>query len=273
MRMRRRDDSPPAMVSIFVDNALPSGLYNLLHSGTILQDLAIQYAQDEGTAFRYGGNSFWYQLARPPRLIVEYAILDLAKHLPTTVGISGVEWWVNRIDTLEGMGLHVDCDRSAPKDGRPLRCPQLASMLYFGESGPTVVLDQVFEPDAEKARAKPRAGFVYLPAPNRFAAFSGDRLHGVAIEERQPPSMRLTLLCNWWSTKPSEPVCVEVDYDRSEFTRIMLPKDASWSMKDECVRINPVRLTRSRLARIHFRDNRPLWTTTVLSGIGTARST
>jgi hypothetical protein len=149
--------------------------------------------------------SFWYDVSRPPRNIVEEAIFH---HLLPKTGLGqkvvGAEWWVHSRMAGRNLGhqLHFDTEENALEINGEVLHPAVSSVCYLtgaGVGGPTVVFDQ-------KAGDEQGADHALVSHPVNAAClfFPGDRLHGVLP---QPPpanadnkTRRLTLMVGFWTT-------------------------------------------------------------------------
>ena len=128
----------------------------------------------------------------------------------------GAEWWVQDVAWDERPKVyHTDCDveyregREAGDEGATMRrFPDVASVLYLdGDDGggATVVFDQTTTEEAtgELAPRSPRLVCACGVKRNRVLLFAGDRWHGVLKNSSAFRGQRVTLLVNWWSTKPA----------------------------------------------------------------------
>lgn len=174
--------------------------------------------------------TFWFALDEAPRNAVEMTVAQRLVHrVPVEVRerAIGVEWWIGRLsppyaDNFE-FGVHRDFGEH-PQTGK-LESPLLSSILYLTtlDDAPLVVFPD--QPDLRDARKE----FLF-PQANLFAMFRGDLWHVVAnrrdvIEDETTAAedrVRLTVLVNWWSFRPSSeaasPMKVVVgDFDGAVF--------------------------------------------------------
>jgi len=156
-------------------------------------------------------SSFWIprRAFDRPRNAVEAYVGALAR-AGTATARGGAEWWVQDVAWDERPKVyHTDCDVEVRENGATTRrFPELASVLYVdGDDGggATVVFDQTTTEEAtgEMAPRSPRLACVCAPKRNRVLLFAGDRWHGVLKNSSAFRGQRVTLLVNWWSTKPA----------------------------------------------------------------------
>ena len=158
--------------------------------------------------------TFWFDLNRPPGAVTEEAIVTLRSVLPID-RVRGVEWWLSRMWTHDvQVDFHRDRDEAlAASTGRE-RHPRFSSVLFLNrvQGGALAVTAQL--PDSRNPALVPwplEADLV-APRPNRLAWFDGRLTHGVLDARNQVPDrklrqrgqLRLTLVMNWWSVRPSK---------------------------------------------------------------------
>lgn len=193
----------------------------------------------------------WLPRGRRPRFAVEEAIHHLLKLVRPPAATVGAEWWVQRVARGDRratpIGWHVDKDEAVASHDHYLLHPALGSIMYLtDEGGPTVITDQWSPHGSGYTPERPREGAVSFPQRNKYTVFHGELLHGVLAADTpavdrstvyaHPPigasagsgeavatrgaaqthleagdGTRLTFLVNWWSVKPREPNCVELD--------------------------------------------------------------
>jgi hypothetical protein len=150
---------------------------------------------------------------KTPRCLPEQTALSLFSRLPAGGKITGVEWWLSRMQTSDvRVDFHRDRDeRLALRTGREVH-PLWSSVLFLNRcrGGLLAVTDDPPDP-CRPSHAPDPAGFeLARPRPNRFVLFSGDKTHGVLdLRNRVPdgrlsgaPPMRRTLVLNWWHRRP-----------------------------------------------------------------------
>lgn len=157
--------------------------------------------------------TFWFDLNRSTDAVTEEAILALQSVLPME-RVRGVEWWLSRMWTDDvRVDFHRDRDEAlAAATGRE-RHPRLSSVLFLNrvQGGALAVTNR--PPDSRNPALVPwplEADLV-APRPNRLAWFDGRLTHGVLDARNQVPDgklrqrgeLRLTLVMNWWSVRPS----------------------------------------------------------------------
>jgi hypothetical protein len=231
------------------DDALPPALFGTLQRGICGHpDIATLYE-----------HSFWFPLDARPRLCVEHAIASLLRLLPTTAEIRGAEWWVPARPSTQGMEWHCDCDRIVYARHKRYVRPQLSSVLYLGDAGgPTLIVDDVAR-DATARRPRTDLGAVgYLPVPNRYGIFPGDRFHAVA--SRDDDRLRVTVAINWWTEKPSAPLCILPRYDAEFLAPLAAPVDLAAPAADRAARpASPLVLSPDTLASLAHRQFCPIY--------------
>ena len=180
---------------------------------------AIGERDDAGTSSRTLTSSFWIPrraFDRPRNAVEAYVgALTRAGTAPARAR-GGAEWWVQDVAWDERPKVyHTDCDveyregREAGDEGATTRrFPDVASVLYLdGDDGggATVVFDQTTTEEAtgELAPRSPRLACACGVKRNRVLLFAGDRWHGVLKNSSAFRGQRVTLLVNWWSTKPA----------------------------------------------------------------------
>jgi hypothetical protein len=216
-----------------IDEALPPKLFELL-----AERLVVRYERP------YHRNGYWFELGSQPRILVEHAIAHLTRHLPTLKGVHGVEWWSLAREPAQGFGIHHDGDPA-----RQLARPRFGSILYLGNAGgPTLVFEQTTSPDGKRlVPAQARAAVAFPPAPNRFALFRGDLKHSVAAVDQPPEPKRVTLLMNWWFTRPK---CHDVPYDAPAMRALMPPPESRWPDESAARAVSAIALSADELAAL-----------------------
>ena len=148
-----------------------------------------------------------------PRCAVEAVIGGLARSSATRgacATATGAEWWIQDVASDEPPKVyHTDCDVMMMDGGTSVRShPALASVLYVegGEGGgATCVFDQTTSRAAD-GELEPRAPASVCACgvrENRFLVFDGDRWHGVLRNEDGFRGQRVTVLVNWWTSRPA----------------------------------------------------------------------
>jgi hypothetical protein len=202
-------------------------------------------------------NSFWFPFKALPRLSVEQAIVLLASLLPTTDGLAGAEWWVPALRASQGMEWHCDCDRIVYSRDRLFVRPRISSVFYLGTiGGPTLVVDDVAADHRVRRPQIQNGGVGFLPMPNRYGLFSGDRFHAVAISEGN--ELRITVAINWWTAKPSAPLCIDPPYDSSIFAPLQVPL-APFKTSEHTRPAKQIQLSAKQLAEMPHRKFCPIY--------------
>ncbi|CAL50119.1 unnamed product [Ostreococcus tauri] len=148
-----------------------------------------------------------------PRCAVEAAIGALARSgraTASTARIVGAEWWIQDVAHDEPPKVyHTDCDVVMCDDGSSKRShPTSASVLYVAGDrggGATCVFDQTTS-RANAGELEPTTPSVVCACgvkKNRFFVFDGDRWHGVLHDASEFRGQRVTLLVNWWTSRPA----------------------------------------------------------------------
>jgi hypothetical protein len=170
--------------------------------------------------------TFWFPCGAKPANVVEEALVKLRPLVRPGPMCIGMEWWLGRLKYGQPLSFHVDRDLSLyNQTGRTVH-PLWSSVLYLNRFGssPTVILDQVLGPDGSSL-VPPEANFgkAIDTVPNEYAAFRGNLRHGVVVnrvrrkaagsssQKDKSPKLRLTLLVNYWNTRPMAPICLDYD--------------------------------------------------------------
>jgi hypothetical protein len=235
------------MWTFLYEAALPEELFETL------QKCVIEHPRIEA----FYENSFWFPINAQPRLYVEHAILALKRLLPTSSGMAGAEWWIPALNSRQGMEWHCDCDRVIYAREKRFVRPQIGSVFYLNAAGgPTLVVDDVAT-DHTVRRPRAENGCTgYLPTPNRYGIFPGDRFHAVAISGED--QLRITVAINWWTEKPSAPLCVNAPYDSPDFAALAAPADLG-ELTGEARRVAPIQLSAEELAALPHRKYCPIY--------------
>jgi hypothetical protein len=158
--------------------------------------------------------TFWFDLDRSPHAVTEEAILALRSVLPME-RVQGVEWWLSRMWTHDvRVDFHRDRDEAlAASTGRE-RHPRLSSVLFLNRVQGGALVVTARPPDRRNPALVPWPldADLVAPRPNRLAWFDGRLTHGVLDARNQIPDrklrrrgqLRLTLVMNWWSARPSQ---------------------------------------------------------------------
>lgn len=174
--------------------------------------------------------TFWFDLQRPAA-VTEEVILALRSRLPTAPTL-GVEWWLSRMWTHDvQVDFHRDRDEAlASRTGRE-RHPRLSSILFLNrvQGGTLVVTGQAPDPSNPALAPLPLDGALVAPRPNRFVWFDGRLTHGVldgrnripAGRSRERGELRLALIMNWWTRRPSAVPALEAT---SHYPRLRIRK-------------------------------------------------
>jgi len=171
---------------------------------------------DDGDARAIGALTSTYWCPRvafdAPRCAVEAVIGALARSRATRDAreATGAEWWIQDVASDERPKVyHTDCDVMMMENGTSVRShPTLASVLYVDGGrggGATCVFDQTTS-RAEEGELDPRAPASVCACgvrENRFLVFDGDRWHGVLRNDDGFQGQRVTVLVNWWTSRPA----------------------------------------------------------------------
>jgi hypothetical protein len=157
--------------------------------------------------------TFWFDLDRSPQAVTEEAILTLRNVLPMK-RVRGVEWWLSRMWTHDvRVDFHRDRDEAlAALTGRE-RHPHLSSVLFLNRVQGGALAVTARRPDSHNPALVPLPldADLVAPRPNRLAWFDGRLTHGVLDARNQVPNhklrrrgqLRLSLVMNWWTVRPS----------------------------------------------------------------------
>ena len=157
--------------------------------------------------------TFWFALGEPTNL-VEEAILALRPQVPLRRGLAGVEWWLSRMRTTDvRVDFHQDRDEKLALKGGPLVHPRFTSLLFMNRvRGGALAVTRALPCEDHPSLAPDTEDFdLVAPRPNRFVYFQGDLTHGVLDARNQipdgklpgPSRLRVTLVMNWWSQRPT----------------------------------------------------------------------
>ena len=157
--------------------------------------------------------TFWFDLEQPAA-VTEEVIRALRPRLPR-VRLGGVEWWLSRMWTHDvQVDFHRDRDEALAKRTGRERHPRISSILFLNRvrGGALVVTRQLPDPANPALAPLPLDGDLVAPRPNRFAWFDGRLTHGVLDADNELPArrrrsrgeLRLTLVMNWWSRRPTD---------------------------------------------------------------------
>jgi hypothetical protein len=187
-----------------VDGALPKSLFRRVRE-------SVARLGDERLEQTYQ-TTFWFPLGTPAA-VTEEAILALRPAIPSD-GLRGVEWWLSRMWTSDvQVDFHCDRDEALAESTGRERHPRFSSVLFLNrvKGGALAVTAQ--RPDSRNPALVPwplEADLV-APRPNRLAWFDGRLTHGVLDARNQVPyrklrqrgQLRVTLVMNWWTVRPS----------------------------------------------------------------------
>ena len=156
------------------DGGVPAALLDRLRDAFAV---ASPFWSESGYAGR-GYFSFWYDVSRPPRSIVERLAQQLLPLTGCAEEVVGCEWWVHTRAEGRSIGhqMHFDTEEATLQRGDILH-PLVSSVTYLSGSptraDPTLVLDQRVDDDA--------CGRAWVSHPQVGATlfFPGDRLHCV----------------------------------------------------------------------------------------------
>lgn len=159
--------------------------------------------------------TFWFDLGAPANVI---EVLALAVRPQVRArGVAGCEWWLGRMRTTDvALDFHHDRDLALFERTGRLRFPLVSSVFFLNRvrGGSLFVTDQRLVRSGGALTltpAEPRSFASCRPAPNRFAQFSGDCLHGVLDANERVPTgrvpgpparQRLSIVFNWWDRRP-----------------------------------------------------------------------
>src|SRR6267142_2369225 len=202
-------------INLFTD-ALPRSLFRRL--ARALEAVGEERMEDMGSY----NTTFWFPVGAEPSNVVEECVSKLSAAIRPGTKCIGMEWWLGRLKYGESLPFHTDRDRSLRKQTGEIVHPLWSSILYLNRfpSSPTIVYDQVLAPDGHSwIPPKPKAGRSLEAIPNHYVVFQGDVRHGVvangagqkvanrSTQTKKLPTLRLTLLINYWHRRPSPPNC------------------------------------------------------------------
>jgi hypothetical protein len=224
-------------INLFAD-ALPKPLFRRLTRA--IEAVGTERMEDMGSY----NTTFWFSLGEEPTNIVEECVSRLCHEVRPGPKCIGMEWWLGRLKYGESLPFHTDRDRSLRKQTGQIVHPLWSSILYLNRfpSSPTIVYDQILAPDGESwIPPRPKAGRSLEAVPNHYVVFRGDLRHGVVANgaaqkpgrrstgSGKSPTLRLTLLINYWDRRPAPPNCR--DYDGSIYPSIQLGSFSSTSSR------------------------------------------
>lgn len=229
------DDSFPTLGAL--DDVLPRTLLDAVES---IARRATRFEKSRRDSSLKDGKAttFWMERQRfeNPKTAIELAISTLARHVGVYDDekipgrISGAEWWVQIKSPEDGsISFHFDKDEGIASEERWMKMPYLSSILYVSDvGGPTVVFNQRTDRRGnEKFPPVPEEAFLSFPRRNRYVYFRGNLYHGVVGElspqrgaksrgrfsNRNVANERVTLLVNFWDTRPMGIYCNEIPDD------------------------------------------------------------
>jgi hypothetical protein len=232
------------VLSVLVDDVLPSALFERL-SGRFLR----------GNVEPFFRQSLWFAIDTLPRFAVEQALGILAGYLPRDVAVGGAEWFVRAGRSSKGMAWHCDVDGDTEL---PHRHPVVSSLLYLSAvGGPTLIVDQTnCAPGGMSLPAEAPEGLAYVPAPNRFGVFAGDRLHAVGAVDGDE-RLRVTVGINWWRERSEAKRAIDPPYLSPDFDELGLVEDLHASSPARATA--PISLDAAALAALRHRGLFPIW--------------
>ena len=141
-----------------------------------------------------------------PRTCFEQVVAALSPVVaPASGDWQGAEVWCQVYEHGRGLGFHFDKDEEIMKEEQRTETPLFSSVLFltgdqhFPRQNPLVLTNQT----PEDQDIDPTHSVLIFPRKNMYCVFSGDLAHGVLDSEMQPnEAIRMTLLINWWHTKP-----------------------------------------------------------------------
>jgi hypothetical protein len=115
--------------------------------------------------------------------------------------VAGVEWWVRRRLILESQSFHFDKDEYLFQRSGQLVSPRRISIFYLSDAGgPTLVALQKVNEYGCLVPEIPTELMATKCTANQLLDFPGDLSHGVYGQ--QSSTFRITLVMNWWDSKP-----------------------------------------------------------------------
>ncbi len=201
------------------EDALPTSLFMRLRDAVLM--IGSERMKSNGSY----STTFWYSRGAAPTNLAEEAIEKLIDIVKPGNDCIGTEWWLGRLGNGKKLRFHFDRDLALQKKTGEVVCPINGSVLYLNDypSTPTVIVDQVPDPDGSKIPEQAAYTEAVDAIANRYMMFAGNLRHGVIpnpeklhLDPRRQdgnPERRLTLLVNYWNRRPLAPVCN--DYDGS----------------------------------------------------------
>ena len=193
---------------VFIDNVI-EGMNVLMEDFTTIRSKDFE-PEEKPNSLTSG--TYWLDLNKEvsPRNAIEAYILEVTKSSPVA-GLEnkacGAEWWWQQQEFDDGpKEYHTDCDICYGEGTETkLSYPLVSSVLYCSPSGgPTVVFDQEkFEGDLTPSI--PSKYVLSFPKLGRLLLFHGKLYHGVLQSPIPKDCPRITLLVNWWTTRPNGP--------------------------------------------------------------------
>ncbi|GMH55409.1 hypothetical protein TrRE_jg11814 [Triparma retinervis] len=144
--------------------------------------------------------------------------------------IQGAEWWIQARGSKEGIGFHYDKDEAYASLQMRMSFPVLSTITYLTDVGaPTLILNQTSLDGSVEYPEVPSEGFLSYPKKNRHVIFRGDLNHGVSktLSLDEEGSERVTLLVNWWISKPLEPNCMVLTDDLATEIGLNYPSEVA----------------------------------------------
>ena len=236
------------MWTLLFDDALPSALFEVL-ARQVTEHPQLQTLSQ---------HSFWFPIDARPRLSVEHAIVALRRLVPATDGLAGAEWWVPAMLPTQGMEWHCDCDRVIYSREKRFVRPGIGSVFYLGAvGGPTLVVDDVAVDHRARRPRTEAGGVAFAPRPNRYGIFPGDRFHAVAIAAGD--RLRITVAINWWTHKPSAPLCIDAPYDSDALAPLMASGELRFPVESDVHAASPAQVSAEELATLPHRKFCPIY--------------
>ena len=182
-----------------------------------------------------------YDLARPEDFYgQDYNLKHYGELIRyTKKDILGAEWWIQKRSGKESIGFHYDKDEAYASDYMRMRYPILSTITYLTNFGaPTLILNQTSLDGSIEFPEVPHEGFLSFPKASRHVIFRGDLNHGVSSSQSldKKSDERVTLLVNWWTTKPMEPNCHIITDANAKKLKLYYPDKVQATLKSKAVK-------------------------------------
>lgn len=187
-----------------ITNSTLACAFDKLVSPALLPSIETEVAAFEPPSH---GATAWFGLGTLPRTTVEELIANVIA--PVALGsdliqFAGADWWVQPRTAENAKFYHSDTDTHNCHATGESDChgADVSTVFYLDSAGgPTVLFNQSFGPNGLRPRIPNQLGLCE-PRVGRLLVFRGDLYHGVL--KRPGTARRLTLLTNFWRSKPDQ---------------------------------------------------------------------